>query len=53
MVYVRDQMGHHSIKITVDIHGHLVPGANKATLDRLDGPGRNLYATEPVLTVAA
>ena len=29
-------MGHHSIKVTVDIYGHLVPGANKAAVDRLD-----------------
>jgi integrase len=39
-------MGHHSIKITVDIYGHLVPGANKQAVDRLDdATGRNLYAT--------
>jgi len=25
-------MGHHSIKITVDIYWHLVPGANKAAV---------------------
>src|SRR5262249_45469460 len=36
LAYVRDQMGHHSIKVTVDIYGHLVPGANKAAVDRLD-----------------
>jgi integrase len=36
LVYVRDQLGHHSIKMTVDIYGHLVPGANKAAVDRLD-----------------
>jgi hypothetical protein len=37
-------MGHHSIKI--NIYGHLVPGASKATVDRLDDTtGRNLYAT--------
>jgi integrase len=29
-------MGHHSIQITVDTYGHLVPGGNKATVDRLD-----------------
>jgi integrase len=46
LAYVRDQMGHHSIKITVDIYGHLVPGANKQAVDRLDdATGRNLYAT--------
>jgi len=36
IVYVKDQLGHHSIKVTVDIYGHLVPGANKAAVDRLD-----------------
>jgi Phage integrase family len=47
---VRDQMGHHSIKITVDIYGHLVPGANKAAVDRLDDPTiRNLSATTVTL----
>jgi hypothetical protein len=30
-------MGHTSIKITVDVYGHLVPGGNKAAVDRLDG----------------
>ena len=30
-------MGHSSIQVTVDIYGHLVPGANIAFADRLDG----------------
>ena len=29
-------MGHSSIQVTVDIYGHLVPGANVAFVDRLD-----------------
>ena len=29
-------MGHHSIRVTVDTYGHLVPGENKAAVDRLD-----------------
>ena len=29
-------MGHSSIQITVDIYGHLVPGANISFVDRLD-----------------
>ena len=29
-------MGHHSIRVTVDTYGHLVPGGNKAAVDRLD-----------------
>jgi len=53
LAYVKDQMGHHSIRVTVDVYGHLVPGGNKAAVDRLDdsiaentvstGPGRTLY----------
>lgn len=49
LAYVRDQLGHHSIKVTVDIYGHLVPGANRAAVDRLDDAPdatiRNLSAT--------
>ena len=37
LAYVKEQMGHHSITITVDTYGHLVPGGNKAAVDRLDG----------------
>jgi len=38
LAYVKEQMGHHSITITVDVYGHLVPGGNKAAVDRLDDP---------------
>jgi len=38
LAYVRDQLGHHSISITVDIYGHLTPGGNKEAVDRLDDP---------------
>jgi integrase len=37
LAYVKDQLGHHSIRITVDTNGHLVPGGNKAAVDKLDG----------------
>ena len=48
-------MGHHSIQITVDIYGHLMPGGNRQAVDRLDDPPvpvsegtiRNLSATNP------
>jgi len=36
LAYVRDQLGHHSIKVTVDIYGHLAPEGNKDAVDRLD-----------------
>jgi len=29
-------MGYHSVRVTVDTYGHLVPGGNKAAVDRLD-----------------
>jgi len=47
--YVKEQMGHYSIRVTVDTYGHLVPGGNRAAVDRLDDvPGatiRNPAAT--------
>ena len=37
-VYVKDQMGHSSVQVTVDIYGHLIPGANVSFVDKLDTP---------------
>ncbi len=34
--YIRDQLGHSSIAMTVDVYGHLVPGSNRSAVDRLD-----------------
>ena len=46
LAYVKDQLGHSSIQVTVDIYGHLIPGANRAAVDRLDdATGRNPTAT--------
>ncbi len=36
ITYVKEQLGHASIQLTVDTYGHLIPGANKAAVDRLD-----------------
>jgi len=36
LVYVRDQMGHSSIRVTADLYGHLIPSANVNAVDRLD-----------------
>jgi integrase len=36
LAYVKDQLGHGSIQITVDTYGHLVPGANRGAVDKLD-----------------
>ena len=38
LVYVRDQMGHNSIRITADLYGHLVPGANRKAVNQMDDP---------------
>lgn len=35
-VYVKEQMGHTSIQITVDIYGHLIPSSNRQAVNRLD-----------------
>jgi len=46
LAYVQQQLGHSSIQVTVDIYGHLIPGANRAAVDRLDArPVRNPGAT--------
>jgi integrase len=37
--YVKDQLGHRSIQMTVDVYGHLIPGFNKQAVDKLDDPG--------------
>jgi hypothetical protein len=36
LAYVRDQLGHSSIQVTVDLYGHLVPSANIGWIDGLD-----------------
>jgi integrase len=35
-VYVKEQMGHSSIQMTVDIYGHLIPSSNRGAVNRLD-----------------
>ncbi len=52
LAYVKDQMGHHSIQITVDTYGHLVPGANRQAVNRLDDPdwrGKSATPAQPEL----
>ena len=56
LVYVKEQLGHHSIRVTVDTYAHLMPGGNKAAVDRLDGESPSpaqqsaTYAQPPVRT---
>ena len=48
--YVKEQMGHSSIQVTVDVYGHLVPGANIAWVDRLNAktsPQQNATPAQP------
>ena len=34
--YVKDQMGHSGIGITVDVYGHMIPSSNRDVVNRLD-----------------
>jgi hypothetical protein len=36
LTYVKEQMGHSSIQVTVDTYVHLIPGADVNWVDRLD-----------------
>jgi len=36
LTYVKGQMGHHSINVTVDVDGHLSRSANRAEVNKLD-----------------
>ena len=35
IAYVKEQLGHSSIQVTVDLYGHFVPGANRGAVERL------------------
>ncbi len=37
--YLQAQMGHSSIRVTLDLYGHLFPDANRGVLDALDAHG--------------
>jgi integrase len=45
--YVSEQLGHTSIKITVDTHGHPRQGTSIALADRLDQPAENALRYAP------
>lgn len=42
-VFVKEQMGHSSIQITVDIYGHLIPNSNRDMVNRLDSQPSATY----------
>jgi integrase len=47
LAYVKEQMGHSSIQITVDTYGHLVAGANISWVDRLDAQQPSATQAQP------
>jgi hypothetical protein len=36
--YMKEQPGHSSLKMTVDVYGHLLPGSNRGAVNQLDSP---------------
>jgi integrase len=49
-VYVKEQLGHSSIDITVDIYGHLIPNSNRDAVNRLDMMHPSAPQAHPVKT---
>jgi integrase len=49
-VYVKEQLGHSSIQMTVDIYGHLIPNSNREAVNRLDNPRPNAPHPHPPKT---
>jgi len=39
MMFVKQLLGHSTIRITVDLYGHFLPDENTGVIDTLDGPG--------------
>ena len=51
IMYVKEQLGHQTINLTVDTYGHLIPGGNRENVNRLDeifAPKRTQGAPYPV-----
>ena len=46
LAYIRDELGHSSIKMTVDVYGHLEPGRNRQAVNKL--PTINDAPAEPM-----
>jgi integrase len=47
-VYVKEQLGHSSIQMTVDIYGHLIPSSNRGAVNQLDSPQPSATYPQPV-----
>jgi len=48
LAYIKDQLGHSSIKMMVDVYGHLVPGANRQAVNRLPGLQNAVHTSQAV-----
>jgi integrase len=44
--YISEHLGHHSIKVTVDTYGHLLPSGNRQAVNRLDEMGTKMGIEE-------
>ena len=45
--YVKEQLGHSSIQVTIDIYGHLIPGSNRGAVNQLDSPHPSATYPQP------
>jgi hypothetical protein len=45
-VFVKEQQGHSSIRITVDLYGHAIRSSDKSTVDQLDDPYASLRKSD-------
>ena len=43
LAYIKDQLRLHSIKVTVDIYGHLAPEGNKRAVNNFDDPALDRF----------
>jgi integrase len=49
---IQTRLGHGSIKTTLDLYGHLMPGLDEAAAGRLEGPGKHSGSTQTRATVS-
>lgn len=47
IAYVKEQLGHSSIQVTVDRYGHFIPGANRQAVERLAAATGGANANPP------
>jgi hypothetical protein len=45
-VFVKEQQGHSSIRITVDLYGHAIRSSDKSAVDQLDDPDASLRKSD-------